>query len=565
MVLNSAFLFIKAEAHTAEVKELVEPLMKEKGLRIVKKGELKAEVIDKKQLIDNHYYAIASKATILKPKELNVPNDKFKGKFGLDWQAALDAGKVFNALDGCEYFGVDAEGMAGLWAVGKKADKLVKFGGGFYCGDIEHGGKRAYIFNGFFMDMRAGYVKPGKSIFYYVVQWDSKKLSWGDFRTKVCGATDPEQADPGSMRGQIFAKWEDLKLAAKPDVGNNGMHASASPFEGLSERMNWLGYKCEKDAYGEKCLNLGIPMKVLKEWCRDPQVVLDQSGKKGSCYDSMEDLDAQPCLDKMSELWTLNRERPTGKVSGVEYDFFNEYANILAGKTECHKVFENANVLAFLDGATGHVVVISKVVGFPTMLDMPGPKATDLMKEVPRLAKAVKEAMGAKFVNMTTHRGVKDEVFHPNMHIVAEGAKKLSADAAKDLLGKIDLALHPPTPLKHAKFHQVGKIRPEATGLNLSVKAIGDTVAKEVKPGTMVHEVQVADATGAVTISLSADQKDVIKKGKTYELRNCSTRMIKGHIMIVVDKWGKIAAVEAEIEPSTEKDISAVEYEQVKS
>merc|ERR1711957_247242 len=222
----------------------------------------------------------------------------------------------------------------------------------------------------------------------------------------------------------------------------------------------------------------------------------------------------------------------TGKDSGVEYDFFNAYANILAGRAECHKVFENAHVLAFLDLATGHVVVISKEVGFPTILDMPGPKATDLMKEVPRLAKA---------------------------------AKKLSADEAKALVGKIDVALHPPTPLKQAKFHQVGKIKPETAGLNLSVKAVGDTIEKEVKPGTKVYEAQVADATGAVTISLTADQKDLIKKGKTYELRNASTRMIKGHIMIVVDKWGKIAAVEAEIEPSTEKDISAVEYEQVKS
>ena len=268
---------------------------------------------------------------------------------------------------------------------------------------------------------------------------------------------------------------------------------------------------------------------------RQPEVVLDKDGKKGSCYDAMEDTDAQPCLDNMPELWTLNRPRPSGKVSGVEYDFFNAHANILAGRAECQKVFENANVLAFLEETTGHVVVISKVVGFPTMLDMPGPKATDLMKEVPRLAKAVKEAMGAKFVNMTTHRGVADEVFHPNMHIVAEGAKKLSADAAKDLIGKIDVALHPPTPLKQAKFHQVGKIKPEATGMNLSVEAVGDTIEKEVKPGPKVHEVQVADATGAVTISLSADQKDVIKKGKTYEVRNCSTRMIKGHIMIVVD------------------------------
>eukprot|EP01046_Picozoa_sp_COSAG06_P006601 COSAG06_NODE_312_length_17767_cov_17.644895_4_plen_116_part_00 len=38
--------------------------------------------IDSKQLIDNHYYSIASKATILDPRELNVPADKFEAKFG---------------------------------------------------------------------------------------------------------------------------------------------------------------------------------------------------------------------------------------------------------------------------------------------------------------------------------------------------------------------------------------------------------------------------------------------------------------------------------------------------
>jgi len=238
MVLNSAFLFIKPEAVNDQVKAFVEPILKEKGLRIIKKGEIKSEVIEKKKLIDNHYYAIASKATLLKPKELNIPNDKFKKQFGLDWQAALDTCKVLNALDGCEYFGVDAGGMNKLWAECKKANKLVKFGGGFYCGDVEHDGKKAYVFNGFFMDMRAGYVEPGKSIYYYVVTWDAKKMSWAEFREKVCGGTDPETADKGSVRGQILENWEDLKLASRPNVGLNSLHASASPFEALSERMN---------------------------------------------------------------------------------------------------------------------------------------------------------------------------------------------------------------------------------------------------------------------------------------------------------------------------------------
>ena len=59
----------------------------------------------------------------------------------------------------------------------------------------------------------------------------------------------------------------------------------------------------------------------------------------------------------------------------MEYDFCNAYA--LAGRAEGQKRYETAMVLAVLEEATGHVVVISKVVGFHTMLDRPGLMAAD--------------------------------------------------------------------------------------------------------------------------------------------------------------------------------------------
>lgn len=46
----------------------------------------------------------------MKPKDLPVPAEKFKAKFGVDWKAALADNKVFNALDACKHFGVDASG-----------------------------------------------------------------------------------------------------------------------------------------------------------------------------------------------------------------------------------------------------------------------------------------------------------------------------------------------------------------------------------------------------------------------------------------------------------------------
>ena len=87
MSKNTAFVFIKPHANTEATKAMVTELIGAKGLSILRSGTITAEEIDSKKLIDQHYYAIASKATILKPAQLNVPPEKFEGQFGVGWQA----------------------------------------------------------------------------------------------------------------------------------------------------------------------------------------------------------------------------------------------------------------------------------------------------------------------------------------------------------------------------------------------------------------------------------------------------------------------------------------------
>merc|ERR1719420_1298567 len=248
-IMNSAFVFLKPAAVTDKMKELMTATFEKKGLKVLKEGAITADVIDKKKLVDKHYYAIASKATLLKPDKLNIPKDKFKEQFGLEWDDVLKDGKALNTKDACEKMSVDGDELDKMWAAAKKAKNLVKFGGGFYCAKLEKEGKGTYyVFNGFFMTMRAGFVKPGKSIYYYVVEWNPKDLAWADFRGKVLGPTDPADAPKDSLRGGALAAWKDLGLEAEPNTGENCVHASASPFEALAERMNWLNYKAEKDA-----------------------------------------------------------------------------------------------------------------------------------------------------------------------------------------------------------------------------------------------------------------------------------------------------------------------------
>lgn len=77
-------------------------------------------------------------------------------------------------------------------------------------------------------------------VLYYCVEWDDSTCSWDTFRSKVLGATDPADAPAESLRSQIAAKWKELGLPGPCDVGDNAVHASASPFEAMIERCNWL-------------------------------------------------------------------------------------------------------------------------------------------------------------------------------------------------------------------------------------------------------------------------------------------------------------------------------------
>lgn len=305
---NSAFVFIKPHAckgTPGKVEELVEEMLKAAGIRIVDKGEMLAETIDKNMHIDTHYGAIASKAVKLKPSELNVPDKgqkQFEELFGEKWSDAVSSGKVYNAKDAAEKLGVDAAGLNAMWSKLKPGTDLIKFGGGFYCGKVAD---NVYVMNGFYMSMRAAYCNPGEKIQWYTVSWPADSLSWADFRGEVLGATNPAAAPVGSIRRTILDKYKELGLKSKPNTGDNGVHASASPFEAMAERNNWLGVPIEKDSFGKGLLAKKIPKSTIEEWSGDCQVSVEGEtapGKTMSVFDTLEDLDADTSLEKVSKM-----------------------------------------------------------------------------------------------------------------------------------------------------------------------------------------------------------------------------------------------------------------------
>ena len=175
---NSAFCFVKPHANNEAVVELVKSSLNQAGITINKTGTITGPQIDAQKLIDQHYYSIASKATILDPTEIPVPEDKFEAKFGVTWKATLEAKKAANAMQACEKFGITPAELEKVWRVAEGQNNITKFRGGFYCGLLIHEGVGLYVFNAFFMNMRGMYVGDEDAITYFSVTWDKEKLSW---------------------------------------------------------------------------------------------------------------------------------------------------------------------------------------------------------------------------------------------------------------------------------------------------------------------------------------------------------------------------------------------------
>ena len=299
---NSALVFIKPHANTPAVQTYVREALQSKipGVKIVSEFDISAADIDRKKLIDRHYYAIASKATILSPDKIPVPKDKFEQFFGESWDAVLRDGRAVNAMQACAKFGCTASELDDAWRDAEAKSKVVKLGGGFYCGLLSYqDSSPLYVFNAFFMKMRDKFVQAGSpGIHCYEIEWDASDLSWGDFRTNVLGPTDPSAAPKGSIRRTILQKYKAFGLASSPNKGDNGVHASASPFEGLAEKCNWANKSIKSDAFGAALLAGGLSAKRIEALSLDPQVQLPD-GTGASAFDTLEDMDASECLEAL--------------------------------------------------------------------------------------------------------------------------------------------------------------------------------------------------------------------------------------------------------------------------
>lgn len=126
-----------------------------------------------------------------------------------------------------------------------------------------------------------------------------------------------------------------------------------------------------------------------------------------------------------------------GKDARMAYDENNVFAKALRGEIPCHKIYEDADTLAFLDimpRSDGHALVITKEKACD-LFDVSPAGLAKLMAVVQKLAPKIKDAMGADGVLIQQFNGTAagQTVFHLHVHIIP----RKEGEALKPHAGKM--------------------------------------------------------------------------------------------------------------------------------
>jgi histidine triad (HIT) family protein len=105
------------------------------------------------------------------------------------------------------------------------------------------------------------------------------------------------------------------------------------------------------------------------------------------------------------------------------YDAQNIFAQIIRGEAPCYKLYEDDDVLAFLDlfpQSFGHTLVIPKRSAACNILDVDSEALCQVMRVVQQLTRAIVAELAPDGVQIAQFNGAPagQTVFHIHMHIV---------------------------------------------------------------------------------------------------------------------------------------------------
>ncbi len=229
---NNEFLFfIKPEItvpsksiRLENILNLVREKIKEFGLSIHNVKILSAKYLEQYNIIAQHYGVINKISSNAVQNISDHAKEKFKEIYG----KSVNEVKVLGGLELLEqYPNFNAYVADYLW----QNLENKKLAGGTYCEMIKVDDETIYLINGFHPRQLKHFTEKGRSIAVMTLSGD---LSWSDARNNFIGATNPSNANKGSLRREFLDNKAALGLS-EVSQGVNGVHLSAGPVEALIE------------------------------------------------------------------------------------------------------------------------------------------------------------------------------------------------------------------------------------------------------------------------------------------------------------------------------------------
>ncbi|MBN1414110.1 MAG: hypothetical protein JW973_03325 [Bacteroidales bacterium] len=251
---------------------------------------LSAQYLKTYNIIAQHYGVI--NAVSASPR-VNMTDDA-KERFQILTGKSINEVRILGSLEIHEqYPDFSSSSLDYLW----QNVRTEKLAGGTYQAKVFIDGEELYIINGFHPRQLEHYIQPGRCIITMTLSGD---LSWKEARNAFIGLTNPEDAQPGSLRN-ILLRNQSLYGLQTVSSSRNGFHLSAGPIEGLVELMRYTSnfstnniYNYTDFSFGQKLAEKfgdAITTSILQN------MAVDTGGKKITIFDLTEEKNSGEALD----------------------------------------------------------------------------------------------------------------------------------------------------------------------------------------------------------------------------------------------------------------------------
>jgi hypothetical protein len=294
---NELVLFIKPEAFmledradTEKVVDLVSAKLKEFGAEVAGVALIGGQALDRLEIMSAHYGLINR----LSRGASRMLSSEDRAKIA----SALEiAPEEYEIVGGHEYLAQypneTSRDLDTLWFSGRST----KIRSGFYVKPVEKDGRKLVLVNAFHPEQLNHFTDRTHRIALFLIHSNN---GWATLKNQMIGATFPDKADPGSIRGTLHANAPQYGFESVT-IANNVVHLSAGPFEALFEIVNFFGKLMDIDPRTtqpiavQRMLAAGLTLDDALGALENP--IVSDDPKPTDLFSATEDMDTDAAIE----------------------------------------------------------------------------------------------------------------------------------------------------------------------------------------------------------------------------------------------------------------------------